>query len=247
VGSSDVSNGEFHAFIQVVGRPMRDLGTLGGGNSQAVDVNDATQVVGGSDLADGSIHAFLWTARRGMEDLGTLGGVNSFAIGISQTGQVVGVSQNPSGSDEAFLWTRGRGMRSLGTLGGPSLAAAINAHRRVVGSSFTADDLLLPFLWTPEVGIRPLPTLGGDFGQGIYLNEFGNIVGFTTNARGAVRATLWTPTPGPLVVDDSEPATESESVSGRQPTTIKCAAAKTLRGLGNWSRFQAAVVRGCVQ
>ena len=40
--------------------------------------------------------------------------------------------------------------------------------------------------------MRRLPDLGGDRGQAQDLNEFGQIVGTTWNARGDIRATLWT-------------------------------------------------------
>lgn len=246
VGVSASSEGVLRGFLQVNRGGMRPLGTLGGISSVPIDINDKTQVVGGSQTVDGSEHAFLWTAARGMEDLGTLGGANSTAFGVSETGLVVGVSQTFAGGEEAFLWTRGQGMRSLGTLGGPSLASGVNTHRRIVGSSFSADDLLLPFLWTPGSGIRPLPTLGGDFGQGLYLNEFGNIVGFTTNARGGLRATLWIPTPGPLLAQSPDRTAESASVAptgdGVEPLAAYCAAAHKMM---RWSRSAMLAGRAC--
>ena len=201
-GSSQLPNGLFHAVLWAPGRGMRDLGTLGGGNSRAIDVNDATQVVGTSDIGTEQ-HAFLWTAQRGMEDLGTLGGPSSTAFGISETGEVVGITDTHAGTSEAFLWTRGRGMRSLGTLGDGffSIAISVNTHRRVVGQSWESDGPGIPFLWTPGRGMQPLPTLGGNFGAADDLNEFGQIVGVTLNARNFDRATLWTPTAGPLAVD----------------------------------------------
>jgi hypothetical protein len=63
--------------------------------------------------------------------------------------------------------------------------------------------------------MRPLPTLGGgdlipldDLPNARDLNEFGHIVGTTSTARGASRATLWTPTAGPLAVEPTDGGTE---------------------------------------
>jgi hypothetical protein len=138
-------------------------------------------------------------------------------------------------------------MRNLGTLGGPfAIAFSVNTHRRVVGSSVTADDLLLPFLWTAGGGMRPLPTLGGDFGEAIYMNEFGAIAGRTTNARGGLRATLWIPTPGPLLASLPEEVAEPE-VSGPAGTAssarvVSCAA---VRSMAYRSHFDMAAGRAC--
>jgi probable HAF family extracellular repeat protein len=128
---------------------------------------------------------------------------------------VVGQSETAAGTFEAFLWTRGGGMRGLGTLGGNSaFASSVNTHRRVVGgSNRLAFGFDLPFLWTPAGGMRRLPTLGGDSGDALYLNEFGQIVGTTITAQGAERATLWTPTAGPLVLapKDGDAAPEART------------------------------------
>jgi probable HAF family extracellular repeat protein len=54
---------------------MQDLGTLGGGRSEAYGVSaDGAVVVGWADNAAGQRRAFRWTADGGMQDLGTLGG-----------------------------------------------------------------------------------------------------------------------------------------------------------------------------
>src|SRR5581483_4660746 len=55
-----------------VGR-ARQLGTLGGNNSNARAINNAGQIAGDSDTADGAVHAFLFE-RGNMRDIGTLGG-----------------------------------------------------------------------------------------------------------------------------------------------------------------------------
>src|SRR6478609_11968703 len=57
-----------HAFRWTRRTAMVDLGTLGGPNSSAVDVNDHEEIAGNSQAADGYQHAVIWNARGQIHD-----------------------------------------------------------------------------------------------------------------------------------------------------------------------------------
>jgi probable HAF family extracellular repeat protein len=80
------------------------LGTLGGSQSIARDINNAGQVVGQSQNASGQNRGFLWQDDgQGMKPIGTLGGPTSPARGINKDGQVVGFSRISSSSSNTQL------------------------------------------------------------------------------------------------------------------------------------------------
>ena len=70
---------------------MRDIGTLGGADTRAYDINDAGSVVGTSQTASGVWHAFRYSGGV-MTDLGGIGGGSSIAYGMNNRGEVVGES-----------------------------------------------------------------------------------------------------------------------------------------------------------
>ena len=143
------------------GTPMRNLGTLGGDQSEGWAINSSGQVAGYSRVRKGQteVHAFLWRNNgTAMVDLGTLG-TDSQPYAINDSGQVVGFSTAADGFDHAFVWRNdGTPMRDLGIAGGPnSYAYGINSSGWVVGYAGTADGA---FLWRNDgKGVRNLNDL----------------------------------------------------------------------------------------
>jgi len=147
----------YHAFLYT-GGVMRDLGTLGGSESWAFDINEADKVVGSASLSgDSENHAFLYdaSATPRMRDLGTLGGSHSMAFGINDSEQVVGSAATSDDSIHAFLYSGGK-MRDLNSLipanSGWELvsAEAINDKGHIVGYGANKDSVGRAFLLTPD-------------------------------------------------------------------------------------------------
>ncbi|HLW24763.1 MAG TPA: hypothetical protein VKT22_10420 [Steroidobacteraceae bacterium] len=87
------------------GASSRNLGTLGGLNSEAVAVNDRGFIVGWAQIGNGSAHATLWGPHTGPYSLGTLGGKQSYANALNIQGDVAGTAQSAAGAWHAVLWT----------------------------------------------------------------------------------------------------------------------------------------------
>jgi probable HAF family extracellular repeat protein len=123
-----------HAFFWEDG-VLRDLGTLGGDNSEAIWLNEAGDVAGSADLAGSALHhAVLWRHGK-IHDLGTVAGDPcSRGRGINARGQVVGGSSDCVNFLRAFLWEEGGPIVDLNTLipagSGLQLTNAININDR---------------------------------------------------------------------------------------------------------------------
>jgi probable HAF family extracellular repeat protein len=104
------------------------LGTLGGAESTASDINNSGQIIGSSDNAMGHMNAFIW--QHGvMTDLGVLpGDDDSYATAINSSGAVVGFSTLDGNNPHAFLWQDGV-MTDLGQ----GAAEDINDSNQIVG------------------------------------------------------------------------------------------------------------------
>lgn len=178
VGTSPLAGDEtHHAFLW--NGFLKDLGTLGGANSQGWWVSDSGLVVGRADFSPESAnhHAFLWR-NDVMTDLGTLGPcLNSTALVVNSSGQVVGDTGDcPGGGDgPSFFSENGQPMVDINSLVVPGSdievvnAVFINEQGEVAGQGMLPNGdvhavLLIPA--TPEEiaaanarnASRPTPT-----------------------------------------------------------------------------------------
>lgn len=185
-----------------------DLGTFGGNEAQAYDMNDFGRTAGWAQNAAGNHRPFRFL-NLSLTDLGTLGGANGEGHGINNPGTIVGWSELLSDADaaapprHATRWSPGGTILDLGTLGGThSVAEEINDAGQIVGG---ADTNLAPsqpehaFLRLPSpayglpAGMNDLGTLPETTESHAWsINAGGEVVGYTypTDAQ-SCRAFLW--------------------------------------------------------
>ncbi|WP_212760999.1 PKD domain-containing protein [Telluria aromaticivorans] len=182
------------------GKAVQDIGTLGGAETLAVDLNEAGQVTGGSILARGSEHAFVWTAGGGMRDIGVLPeSSNARAAAINRHGVVTGTSEAvPDFPPRAFRWSAAGGMENLGALapgsGSFSSGTALNDAGLITGSSTTADLNGHAFAWTRAGGLLDIDTLAGLDSIGVAVGAGGHVAGNVIRDDSFLyHAFLWTP------------------------------------------------------
>jgi len=191
---------QVHAFRWTKSHGMQDLGTLGGPDSTAFEINERGQIAGWSftnstvNSATGipTLGSFLWENGK-MMDLGTLGGVLTKSFSLNNGGQVVGIS-NLSGDviSHPFLWKEGV-LTDLGTFGGDNGEAAwISDAGDVAGSAdLSGNQIHHSALWQGGAMID-LGTADGDPCSRAYgVNSEHQVVGSSTDCTNYVHASLW--------------------------------------------------------
>ena len=110
---------------------ITDLGSLGGGVTNARAINASGEVTGDSTLTESGdvFHAFLWSNGK-MTDLGTLGGPDSRGRAINDSGEVVGMATDSAEDIDAALWTPNSATAT--ELGGANVVG-INDSGEIVG------------------------------------------------------------------------------------------------------------------
>ena len=163
-----------------------DLGTLGGQESTAIDINDQGQVIGYAYTAAGANAAFVFkdansnrvTDPGEMLDLGALSGdVQSYALGVNDNGIAVGTSVSPTGAKRAVRFEGGETI-DLG-LGNGSNAYAINDAGDIVGGATFSGNRYQAFARSASGEVLELGTLGGRYSEALGISDAGTVVGYS--------------------------------------------------------------------
>jgi len=186
-GTSADGLGRQRAFYWTLQGGMVDIGTTGGSQARAFDLNDYNVVAGWSEDAAGNQEAFTWSPATGRRALGRFGGIASVGLGINNTGAVAGYYLPTATTVRGFSRTQSGAFTQLPTLGSSeSWAMHLNDAGEVVGISSTSDSATTPYVsfrWTAQGGIRNLGSMGPSFSEhdALRINEFGQIAGGAFN------------------------------------------------------------------
>jgi probable HAF family extracellular repeat protein len=189
---------QVHAVLWQNGT-MKDLGTLGGPDSFAWQINARGEIAGQSYLDSvpnastgvPTTHPFFIGDDGKMVDVGSLGGTASWVGGLNNRGQVIGaMTLAGDGGWHPFLWSHGV-LTDLGTLGADcGMATSINDVGDIVGIACTPT-LFSAVLWRDSVLID-LGTVGADRCAEAYsINSHGQVVGESGDCGGPLPNHGW--------------------------------------------------------
>jgi uncharacterized membrane protein len=201
-----------HPFLWEKGKGMKDLGSLGGTTTAAVNgLNERGQVVGGALLPGDLInHPYLWDGEKLIDLVAPPfgGSADGEAFWINETGEVVGIAGVPAPcpgatppreAAHAFLW-RQRAMIDLGALPGSPISQAnfINSRSQIVGDSTPCDfSSITGFLWENGslVDLNTLVPSDTPFYvfTASFISDRGEIAAFGSLANGDQHALLLIP------------------------------------------------------
>lgn len=193
-GSDPYSLGPRRAFRWSPEQGFEDLGTLGGREAIAYDVNERGDIVGFStDGAEGR-HPVLW-AGGVLTDLAAQGSCEfnqcGEATAINDSGWVAGWRPGPTGR-RAFLWRNGQ-MQDLEPSGAFQEVRAINNIGYAVGIGSAGQSFGEGILWD-GTRVRFLGSLSGapyPATTPLAVNDLGQIVGWGFGSDNAARGFLF--------------------------------------------------------
>ncbi|MGH6645430.1 PEP-CTERM sorting domain-containing protein [Aquabacterium sp.] len=172
-----------HAALYSAGQ-LKDLGTLGGGNSTPTGLNNLGQVVGSAENPS-SYRPFVNKGGTTQD----LGGNYAYARGINQSGQIVGdfTTQNGEPSRSYVLSSQGQAT-DIGNLGGTDGTSAldINDAGAVTGSSFNSAGQQRAFIYQngtmSDLGALAWQAGSGlpEYSVGYGINNAGQVIGVSS-------------------------------------------------------------------
>jgi probable HAF family extracellular repeat protein len=192
---------------------MMPLGTLGGNNSQAAEVNDRGQVAGYAENSEADLacpapqvlqfRPVVWTRNETHtlplykdDSEGAAFWINNWGESVGASGACASYDPRyglPLQPQHALLWRNGKAI-DLGNLGGKinNSAFAINDFGEIVGASdLPGDTFQHAFLWRHGV-MTDMGTLPGDVvSAAVAINNRGQAVGVSIDADQNLRAFLW--------------------------------------------------------
>jgi probable HAF family extracellular repeat protein len=175
-------------FRYVVGSiTVTDLGTLGGHDSQAYDINDAGNIVGWAQTGTYARHAFYLNAGS-MRDIG-VANATSTAYGINASSAVVG-SWRKDGATNAFRWNASGMVTLADTLPSDPVmdaeAMAISDSGLIAGYRTTRDrSSTLATVWTDATHFISINGTQIQNSSAADINDAGLVVGRVGSGRQA--------------------------------------------------------------
>lgn len=188
------------AFLWSEATGIVDLGSLEGGATQALAINEAGQVAGTSYTANGP-RAFRWSAREGMVNLGVAPGFNSsFATDINEDGAISCFGTEGS-SRQLPCFSVGNQLRALTVPSDPNLrwtahARAINDLGQVAGAILESEPSGVATTQTALFWSTPSTNpMGARIASNLLVNDM-NDAGVIVGERTDFTEVVWSPTDG---------------------------------------------------
>ena len=193
-GEGTDSRGKQVPLFWSAARGFHSLGeNVGDPRNYGFSINDRGALTG-QQYSGSVVNAFIWSVSSpAIQYLPPLpGGLHMVSYDINNQNHITGNGSLADGRYAAFIWTQQRGTTGIGTIMGASvtLAHAINDNDEVTGIAYF-DSTTSGFYWNRALGLVTLQTLGGNIGAGLDINLAGTIVGWSSNASGAIHAAEW--------------------------------------------------------
>jgi uncharacterized membrane protein len=172
---------------------VRELARPAGERATARAVNRNGVTVGsGTPVWNGPSYPCIWRSPEALEWLPHLGGLGGNALAINDSGYAVGHSELPDRSSRATVWApdlslgvlseRSSGARGIGP--GGEVIGWVGIHPSEQGQQHQR-----PAYWGIGRTVVYMDT-GGTWGQGVALNDSGQLVGFLHDGRDATGCRL---------------------------------------------------------